>query len=172
MLNNFRNNNVILSSAIHMLIKFGDVKGAEHVFEMTKKNIVTYGAMMKSNLLYYILNFDKFILGYVENNMSENALDLFEKMPFNPNDVIYTIIFNACAQLADDYAMKIGKTLLDQMPDNFRNDTIILTSAIHMLMKFGDVTHAEHIFEMTKKDIVTYGAMMQGNLFIIIHVHF
>jgi pentatricopeptide repeat protein len=95
--------------------------------------------------------------------MSEKALDLFEEMPFNPNDVIYTIIFNACAQLANDRAMGIGKKLLDQMPDSFRNNNIILNSVIHMLMKFGDVNNAEHIFELIKKkDIVTYISMMNG----------
>jgi pentatricopeptide repeat protein len=96
--------------------------------------------------------------------MSEKALDLFEEMPFNPNDVIYTIIFNACAQLANDRAMGIGKKLPDQMPDSFRNNNIILNSVIHMLMKFGDVKRAEYVFGMAKKNVVTYGAMIKGNL--------
>ncbi len=115
--------------------------------------------------------FKKFNLGYVENNVPEKALDVFEQMHLNPEAITYAKIFSVCAQLADDRAMKIGKKILDQMQNNFRNNTVILTSAIHMLMKFGDITHAEHIFEMTKKDIVTYGAMMKGKLFIIIHVH-
>jgi pentatricopeptide repeat protein len=95
--------------------------------------------------------------------MSEKALDLFEQMPFNPDNVIYTTIFNACAQLVNDRAMKIGQKLLDRIPNHFRNDNVVLNSAIHMLMKFGDVLGAEHIFELIKKkDIVTYISMMKG----------
>lgn len=44
-----------------MLMKFSDVKHAEHVFELTKKNIISYGTMIKGNLWYYILNFGKFL---------------------------------------------------------------------------------------------------------------
>jgi hypothetical protein len=96
--------------------------------------------------------------------MFGKALDLFEQMHIDPKDVIYTMVFSACAQLADDRARKIGKKLLDQIPSSLLNNSVILTSAIHMLMKFGDVQRAEYIFEMVNKNIVTYGAMIKGNL--------
>ncbi|CAF2115795.1 unnamed protein product, partial [Rotaria magnacalcarata] len=172
------------------------------------KNIITHGAMVK---------------GYVGNEMFEKALDLFEqidielddatytiafnccaklcndramkigkellaKMPENSrnnnitstsaidmlmkfgdvesaelNDVTYTIVFNACAKLGNDRAMKIGKKLLDEMPANYRNDNITSTSAIDMLMKFGDVESAERIFRSIKaKGANIYGALMNG----------
>jgi pentatricopeptide repeat protein len=39
---------IAANSAIDMLMKFGDVKRAEQVFEQSKsKNLVTYGAMMR-----------------------------------------------------------------------------------------------------------------------------
>jgi hypothetical protein len=60
--------------------------------------------------------------------------------------------------------MRIGKNLLDQMPNDFRNDNDVLNTAIHMLMRFGDVKRAEHVFGMAKKNVVTYGAMIKGNL--------
>jgi hypothetical protein len=96
--------------------------------------------------------------------MSEKALDLFEQIPFDPNDVICITVFSACAQLVNDRAMRIGKNLLDQMPNDFRNDNDVLNTAIHMLMRFGDVKRAEHVFGMAKKNVVTYGAMIKGNL--------
>ncbi|CAF5139929.1 unnamed protein product, partial [Rotaria sp. Silwood1] len=46
--------------------------------------------------------------GYVGNEMSEKALDLFEKIDLKLDDVTYVIVFNACAKLANDQAMKIG----------------------------------------------------------------
>ncbi|CAF4424856.1 unnamed protein product, partial [Rotaria magnacalcarata] len=59
--------------------------------------------------------------------------------------------------------MKIGKELLAKMPENYRNDNIISTSAIDMLMKFGDVENAERIFRSIKaKGAKIYGALMNG----------
>ncbi|CAF4217064.1 unnamed protein product [Rotaria sp. Silwood2] len=145
----YRNDTFLLNSAMHMLMKFGDIQSAERIFNLIKKkDIITYGAMMK---------------GYVDNEMSQKALDLFEQMHLNLNNVTYSIVFNACAQLVNDRAMKIGRKLFDEIPVIYRNNNIILTSAIHMLMKFGDVQSAERIFNsIEKKDIITYNALMNG----------
>ncbi|CAF4340690.1 unnamed protein product, partial [Rotaria sordida] len=95
--------------------------------------------------------------------MSEKALDLFEKIDLKLDDVIYTIVFNACAKLSNDRAMKIGKKLLHDMPNDYRNNNIILNSAMDMLIKFGDVQSAERIFDsIKKKNIITYNAMIKG----------
>jgi pentatricopeptide repeat protein len=95
--------------------------------------------------------------------MSDKALDLFKQMPFNLDDMNYTILFNACAQLSNDRAKQIGRKLLHQMPKQFETNNYIQSSAIDMLMKFGDIKNAEHLFQMNKKkSIVTYGAMMNG----------
>ncbi|CAF2087329.1 unnamed protein product [Rotaria magnacalcarata] len=146
---NFLNDDKLLTSAINILMRFGDVSSAENLFQtIEKKDIVAYGAMMK---------------GYIQNNMCDEALDLFEEIPLNLSDVSYTIIFNACAQLSTDRAMKIGRKLLNQMPKNFLNDNKLLTSAINMLMRFGDVSSAENLFQMIqKKNIITYGTMTNG----------
>ncbi|CAF5025043.1 unnamed protein product, partial [Rotaria magnacalcarata] len=146
---NYRNNNITSTSAIDMLMKFGDVESAERIFRSMKtKNIITYNATIK---------------GYVGNEMFEKALDLFEQIHISLTNVTYTIVFNACAKLCNDRAMKIGKKLLAKMPENSRNDNITSNSAINMLMKFGDVESAERIFRSIKaKDIITYGAMMKG----------
>ncbi|CAF1169539.1 unnamed protein product [Adineta steineri] len=147
--NNYEKDNNINNAAIDMLMKFGDVKNAEGLFKIIKKkDIITYGAMMK---------------GYGENNMNEKVLDLFEQIPLGINDVIYTIIFNACAQLCNDRATQIGKKLLDEMPKKFIQNNYIYNSAIDMLMRFGDVQRAEDLFKMIeKKDSISYGTMIHG----------
>ncbi|CAF1229480.1 unnamed protein product [Rotaria magnacalcarata] len=148
-LNQIRNNNIVLNSAIHMLMKFRDIRNAEHIFEMIKKkDIFSYSSMMK---------------GYVENNMPEKALNLFERMPLNPNDIIYIVTFNACSKLANGRAIEIGNKILNQSLKQFKNNYIVLNSALHMLMRFNDIQRAEHLFELIeKKDIFTYGIMMNG----------
>ncbi|CAF4335812.1 unnamed protein product, partial [Rotaria magnacalcarata] len=146
---NYRNNNITSTSAVDMLMKFGDVESAERIFRSMKtKNIITYNAMMK---------------GYIENKTFEKALDLFEQIHLSLTNVTYTIAFNACAKLCNDRAMKIGKKLLAKIPENYRNHNITSTSAIDMLMKFGDVESAERIFRVIKtRNIITYGAMVKG----------
>ncbi|CAF2149229.1 unnamed protein product, partial [Rotaria magnacalcarata] len=77
---NYRNNNITSNSAIDMLMKFGDVENAERIFRSIKtKDIITYNAMVK---------------GYVENEMFEKALVLFEQIDIELGDVTYTIGFN------------------------------------------------------------------------------
>ncbi|CAF1680426.1 unnamed protein product, partial [Rotaria magnacalcarata] len=111
-----------------------------------------------------IITYNAIIKGYVGNEMFERALDLYEQIHLNFDSVTYTVVFNACAKLCNDRAMKIGKELLAKIPENYRNDNITSTSAIDMLMKFGDVESAERIFRSIKtKNIITYGAMVKGN---------
>ncbi|CAF4305886.1 unnamed protein product [Rotaria sordida] len=72
-------------------------------------------------------------------------------------------LFSACARVANGHAKEIGRKLLDQMPKHFHNNNVLLTSALNMLMKFGDVENAENIFQMMKKkDVIAYGAMMKA----------
>ncbi|CAF3989148.1 unnamed protein product, partial [Rotaria sordida] len=95
--------------------------------------------------------------------MPEKVLDLFDQMNIQPDQVVFNTLFSACARVADDRAKEIGRKVLNQMPKHFHNDNILLTSAINMLMKFGDVENAENFFQtMKKKDVIAYGAMMKG----------
>jgi hypothetical protein len=92
-------------------------------------------------------------------------------MNLKSDDVTYLIVFSACAKVNNNRAMKVGEKLLDQMPDNFLNNTGILNSVIHMLFKFGAVKRAEDVFESIKnKDIISRGAMMKGNILVRIYI--
>ncbi|CAF2115377.1 unnamed protein product [Rotaria magnacalcarata] len=85
----------------------------------------------------------------ISNNMPTKVLDLFDEMNIEPNQAILAVLFSACSRVGNDRAMKIGRKLLNQMPKNFLNDNKLLTSAINMLMRFGD-------------NIITYATMMNG----------
>ncbi|CAF1523270.1 unnamed protein product, partial [Adineta ricciae] len=139
----------VMNSMIFMLMKFGNVDEAEQlVHQMKHKSIYTYGAMMK---------------GYNHNQMFQKVLDLFQTLPLNPDEAIYTIAISSCGQLSNDRATRIGKQLIDNLPENLKGSEKVMNSTIFMLMKFGNVDEAEQlVHQMKHKSIYTYGAMMKG----------
>ncbi|CAF1610463.1 unnamed protein product [Rotaria magnacalcarata] len=145
----FLRNPTLVNSAIDMSMKFGDVNQAENLFEkIQKKTLVTYGAMMQ---------------GYVKNNLFESALHLFEKNTLKSDEVLYGIAFKACASLSNEEAIQLGKKTFHEMPKVYLNHTILVTSAIHMFMKFGEIEIAEYLFSQIKQhSSYTYGVMING----------
>jgi hypothetical protein len=95
--------------------------------------------------------------------MPEKALDLFENMTVDPDEVVHLILFNACAALSNERAKALGKKQLGQMPRSFLEHANLVSSAVDMLMKFADVAGAENLFNSLKrKNVMSYGALMQG----------
>jgi len=104
------------------------------------------------------------LLGLANNNHSKETIDLFEKMSISPNEYTYTILFKTCSQLNDQESIKFGKQLLKNLPNQYRNHTIILNSALHMLMQHGEVLLGEKLFSQMNKDTTSYGLMMSGKI--------
>jgi pentatricopeptide repeat protein len=157
----------LVSSAVDMLMKFGDVAEAEDLFKLLKnKTIVSYGALMqgKSERCHRLFAKSLFwSVGYVKNNMSEKALDVFEEVSSSSDDVPYSIGYNACAALSNERARSLGKKYLKQMPPSFHSNQIVTGSALHMLMKFGEVGDAERLFSRMKHpEMAINGVMMNG----------
>ena len=99
--------------------------------------------------------------------MPEKLLDLLDEMTVEPDEVNLALIFDACAQLADDRAKSIGKKMFNSKLQQIRPNIAVLNAAIHMFMSFADIKTAEHIFEMIEnKDVVTYGTMIKGEFFV------
>jgi hypothetical protein len=102
-------------------------------------------------------------LGYITNNMPMKALDLYNEVSSMLNANLYAILYSACSEASNDRAIMLGKQLLTSMPKIFEDDSILMGSAMHMLMKFGEVQEAEHLFtSMKKRDASSYGVMMNG----------
>ncbi|CAF1405588.1 unnamed protein product [Rotaria magnacalcarata] len=144
----FYSNPRLLTSLLDALIKCGDVAHAESLFYSSKeKGLPMYGAMMK---------------GYVDNNLPEKAIDLFNKVE-NPDDVNVTILFNACAQLKTKEALDLVKKTSKEIPKSFYANPRLFTSLLDALMKCGDVVHAESLFYSSEQKVSSsYGAMMKG----------
>ncbi|CAF2096590.1 unnamed protein product, partial [Rotaria magnacalcarata] len=144
----FYSNPRLLTSLLDALMKCGDVAHADALFYSSKEKVLPmYGAMMK---------------GYVDNNLPEKAIDLFNKIE-NPNDVNIILLFNACAQLKTKEALDLVKKTSKQIPKSFYSNPRLLTSLLDALMKCGDVAHAESLFYSSKQKVLSsYGAMMTG----------
>lgn len=98
------------------------------------------------------------------NGLPEKALDLFEDVLINVDEILCTVVFSACAAISDERAVRLGKKLLREMPNAFLAHDSVVSSAIHMMMKFRDVKHAEQLFGLQKKKSnAIYGTMLKGN---------
>jgi myo-inositol-1-phosphate synthase len=94
--------------------------------------------------------------------MPKKAIDLFNQIA-TPDEFTITFLFNACAQLGTTDALNLTKKISKEMPESFYLDHFLLTSLLDVLVKCGDVTHAQTLFDNSKKKSLSmYGAMMKG----------
>jgi pentatricopeptide repeat protein len=101
--------------------------------------------------------------GYVENNMTNKAIDLFNKIK-HPSEVNIIVLLHACAQLGTNEALDLVKKVSKEMPKSFYSNPRLLTSLLNALIKCGDVKHAESLFDTSQEKILSmYGAMMKGS---------
>ena len=92
--------------------------------------------------------------------MSQRVIELFEEVG-NADVMIYTIFFNACAQLANDEALALGRKVFSGLPSKFRQSTKILSAIFNLYVQCGDVQSAEDLFVRLDRDVVSYGSLMK-----------
>jgi pentatricopeptide repeat protein len=90
-------------------------------------------------------------------------------MTIPPDEYIFSSIFKICAQLGDSQSIQFGQSILETVPIKYQNDTILLNSALHMLMQGGNISTSEQLFVRMKKDTSSYRIMMGG---MSIYLHF
>ena len=83
-------------------------------------------------------------------------------MNIPPNKYILPLIFKICTQLGTNQSLERGEEIFKTMPIQFKNDTIVLTAALQMFIKSGDMNTAEQMFSQMNKNLVTYAVMMAG----------
>ncbi|CAF3356567.1 unnamed protein product [Rotaria socialis] len=107
------------------------------------------------------------LMKFGDVNQAEN---LFEKMQKKTlitygamMQVLYGIVFKACASLSNEKAIQLGKKTFHEMPKIYLNYIILVTSAIHMFMKFDEIEIAKYLFSQIKQhSSYTYGVMING----------
>ncbi|CAF5122858.1 unnamed protein product, partial [Rotaria sp. Silwood1] len=138
----------ILASLIHFYMQCGNLTCAQSLFDTaSNKALPIYGAMMK---------------GYIKNNIPNKAIDLFNEIK-NPDAIIIILLLNACSLLGTNEVLNLAKKVSSQIPKSFYSNLRLLTSLLDVLMKCGDVTYAQLLFDRTEKKILPmYGVMMKG----------
>lgn len=106
---------------------------------------------------------DPFILvGYIANHMPAKAVELFKHLE-DPNEVILTLTFKACAQLGTDGALQLVKSVVPKMPIQYHKNVFLLTSLLDALMQCRVVNSARSLFDSSERKANSmYGAMMKG----------
>ena len=73
-------------------------------------------------------------------------------------------MLNGCSNLSNEKSIYVAKKVLDEIPRNLWKNPIIAHSAIQVLMKFGLVDRAEHIFHrIEEKNVDSYVILMNGS---------
>uniref|UniRef100_A0A0A0L4G7 DYW domain-containing protein n=2 Tax=Cucumis sativus TaxID=3659 RepID=A0A0A0L4G7_CUCSA len=142
---------VLGSALVNMYAKCGDLKTARQVFDkLSDKDVYAWSAL---------------IFGYVKNNRSTEALQLFREVAggsnMRPNEVTILAVISACAQLGD---LETGRWVHDYITRTQKGHSVSLNnSLIDMFSKCGDIDAAKRIFDsMSYKDLISWNSMVNG----------
>ncbi|CAF0993594.1 unnamed protein product [Adineta steineri] len=140
------NDSYILISLIHFYINCAHMKDARLLFDtLTKKSLSIYEAMMK---------------GYIKNNEAKKAIDLFNEIK-DPDEIIIILLFNACAQLANEEGLNLIEKVSKQIPESFMSNPRLLSSLSDAKMKCNDIKSTQLLFSKSKnKSVSMYETMM------------
>ncbi|CAF3494098.1 unnamed protein product [Rotaria socialis] len=146
---NYRTNIIILTSAMDMSMKFGDVEKAESIFRSIKrKDANIYGALMN---------------GYNLNDESWKCFKIFEEINKNNivvDDIIWNIIIGACSNTA---MLHRCQYIMDRIPSNIQRNIQIQNSLIDMRGKCGSIENAKSVFNSIDDcGTITYNAMINA----------
>lgn len=142
---------VLGSALVDMYAKCGELKTARQLFDhLSERGVYAWSAL---------------IFGYVKNNRSIEALQLFREMVggsnMHPNEVTILAIVSACAQLGD---LETGRWVHDYIARTQQDHSISLSnSLINMYSKCGEIEAAKLIFDsMSKRDLISWNSMING----------
>lgn len=99
-------------------------------------------------------------LGLLLNKMPLKAMEFFFEIP-QPNEVIVTTFFGACAQLGTDEALKKGKAVFSQLSTKYRQMNRIQQSVLNFLTKCHDESAARQYFNEIPPNPMCYASMMK-----------
>ena len=96
----------------------------------------------------------------MRNKRRHEAIDLYKQIP-KPDAVVTMYLFNAGAQLGSTVALQLAVRVFKEMPNNFRKDPYLVTSAFDMFIKCKDVANAKQLFAHMSRSATSYGNLMK-----------
>ena len=113
-----------LNMVLNMFIKCGDLKSAEPVFDRMKRDVVSYGLMMKL---------------YNTQKLPDKTWDLFQRMKEEniiPDEINYSLVIDALSVVAD---LSLCESLLCRMPKHFLMNLCIQNGLVDLWVRSGDL---------------------------------
>lgn len=90
-------------------------------------------------------------------------MKFFKEINIKKDQYTYSILFKICTEIDDQNSFEFGQTTFNQMPKAFSNNIVIISSALQMFVKHGQMGKAEELFNrIEKKNSFTYSIMMNG----------
>ncbi|CDP16005.1 unnamed protein product [Coffea canephora] len=145
----------VCHSLITMYSRFGELSFARKVFdEIPVRDLVSWNSM---------------ISGYSRAGFAGEAVELFYKMrneEVAPDEMTLVSVLGACGDLGNlDLGSSIEKYVVEK---SMEMNSYMGSALIDMYGKCGDLGSARRIFDnMGKKDVVTWNAMITGQVLII-----
>lgn len=161
----------IEKSVFDCLVNRGDVTLAQRLFSAIppqRRTPFVYTAMINGiDVIPRLTVEDQRLFdvqqGLLNNDRHEEALTLLQQMTMQPNEFLCPLIFRACTNLVDERSKKFGRQVFEEMPDKYRNDTVVINAALYMFVAFGDLQKAKELFASMKvRNVISYGAMIKA----------
>ncbi|CAF1431394.1 unnamed protein product [Rotaria sp. Silwood1] len=143
------NNSFIQATLIRLYMECGDYEISKQIFMDSNRKTT----LMLNNILKDL----------IDNNRYEEALNLFKEINITKDEYTYSILFKIRTEIANKHSLEFGQFIFNKMPKNFSNNIIVITSALQMFIKWGDMYKAEQLFNrIENKNSFTYSIMMNG----------
>lgn len=99
----------------------------------------------------------------IDNDQLDEALELIQQIDVPLNDFLLNSIFGLCSSLRNSVTRKLAEDLFNKYESNIEKNPILLTSALNMFLRFGDIERAENLFSRIKtSNLITLGTMING----------
>ncbi|MCL7038625.1 hypothetical protein MKW94_029594 [Papaver nudicaule] len=141
----FGSNVFLQNSLINLYLKCGCIEFARLMFDkMLKRDSVSWNLMID---------------GYVKNDMMENALEVFHRMPIEDQNLItWNSMISGYSKFEDGFEFAWG--LFNKMPER---DLVSWNSMINGCLKCGKLGIAGDLFNlMPERDSISWASMLDG----------
>ncbi|KAJ7531823.1 hypothetical protein O6H91_14G060500 [Diphasiastrum complanatum] len=138
------------SILIDMYAKWGCIDEAHRVFDRLPKR--------------YTVSWNTLITGYVQNELGQDALQLYERMlqqSVKPDGITFVSVLKACSGLG---AVDQGKSIHSQIiKSRLESDVFVGSTLVDMYAKYGNMEEAFRAFDkIQNKNLVSWNAIIAG----------